>query len=68
MRNVGIGEGFSMRAATVSLPLAAGRPALENLPRRKPRDAGGGIYGESMIELRQFALVGGLRWTIAVRE
>jgi hypothetical protein len=40
------GEGFSMRAAARGSVRVGPRPALENLPRRKPRGLGE-TYGES---------------------
>ena len=43
--NVSYGEGFSMRAGVSGCGLVLGRPALEFLPRWKPRGLGG-VYGD----------------------
>lgn len=44
------GEGFPMRAAARGRSVAHGRPALGNLPRRKPRGLGA-VYGERALRV-----------------
>ncbi|MGR3839081.1 MAG: hypothetical protein ACU0A2_12095 [Cognatishimia sp.] len=44
------GEGFSMRAVVSGCGLALGRPALEILPRWKPRGLGG-VYGDCVLSV-----------------
>jgi hypothetical protein len=43
---VGFGEGFLMRVAAIRCARARLRPALENLPRRKPRGAWIDLWGK----------------------
>ena len=47
--NGGSGEGFLMRVAAYRCALARQRPALENLPRWKPRGSWIDLWGKSAV-------------------
>ncbi len=44
-----LGEGFLMRVAAERIALARQRPALGNLPRRKPRGSWIDLWGKSAV-------------------